>query len=79
VLRVQLDRALLLRQELVERAIEHPDDLRALVVHDRARLAVPEDGDREPAGVVRLRAEVQVLDVLGTDLRVGVRAREGVG
>ena len=39
----------LVRGELVvERGVEHADDLRALIVHDCLLLLVPEHGHREP-------------------------------
>ena len=37
--------------KVVEGAVEDADDLRALVVHDLARLRVPQHGHREPARV----------------------------
>ena len=69
---------LVVRNERVELGVEHADDLRRLVVHDRVALLVPEHGHREAAGVGRVRAQVEVLHVLGVVKRVRVRARERI-
>lgn len=50
---IQIDVCLVLGKEVVERAIEHPNDLRALVVHDGRRLLVPEDGHGEAGSAAR--------------------------
>lgn len=77
-IQVELLRPALLRDERIELRVEDAYDLRRLVVHDRVLLLVPEHRHREAAGVVRVRAEVEVLHVLGPVERVGVRSWEWV-
>ncbi len=77
-LRVEVDRSLVRGQLVVERSVEHADDLRALVVHDRRRLLVPQYGHGEPPLVLRVHAQVQVLDVLRAEEGVRVGAGERV-
>lgn len=75
ILRIEVECSLVRGELVVELAVEHPDDLRALVVDDLCRLLVPQHRDGEPTAVVRLDFEIQVLDVLcvvnGVDFCVG--------
>ena len=67
-----------LGHERAELRVEHADDLRRLVVHDRVLLLVPQHGHREAPRVARVCAQVKVLHVLRVVQRVLVRAGEGV-
>ena len=73
---IEIELGLLGRDERVELGVEHADDLRRLVVHDRVPLLVPEHRHREAAGIGRVRAQVEVLHVSRVVERVRVRARE---
>lgn len=68
------------REEVVEFAVEHADDLGGFVVHDRFRLFVPEDGHRVSTSVVRVGFEVELFKcreaVQGVALHGPVQARE---
>jgi len=77
---VKVERRLVRRQQVVERAVQHPDDLRALVVHDRGRLLVPQDWNCEATIEVGVDAQVDVLDVLRIEdwVRRGSRKRVDV-
>jgi len=73
---IEVELGLIVRDERVELRVEHADDLRRLVVHDRVALLVPEHGHREAARVGRLRAQIEVLHVSRVVQRVRVRVRE---
>ena len=45
---------------MVERGVEHADDLTALIVDDRLGLLVPEGRDRETPFILRIRFVVQL-------------------
>lgn len=49
--------------KIVERSIEHPDDLTAFVVDDSFCLLVPQDGNSEASIVVLIRFEVELTDL----------------
>lgn len=70
--------SLLLGDELIERSVEDTDDLRAFVVDDCMSLLVPQDGDCEPATIIGIGLEIQVLDVLRLIEGVYGGAREGI-
>ncbi len=72
---IEIDARLVFWEGRVEVRVEHADDLRRLVVHDRAALLVPEYGHGEAAGVAWVRAEVEVLQVRRLVERFYVRAR----
>jgi len=54
---------LLCLAKLIELRVEHPDDLRGLVADDLVGLLVKEHRHREPANIVWVGEEVQLLDV----------------
>ena len=60
----------ILWQEIVELGVEHPNDLAALVVHDRLGLLVPQDGHGEAATVLRVRFQVQLTQLLESVKRI---------
>jgi hypothetical protein len=55
--------------EFVEFRIQHADDLGGLVVDDRAPLAIPQDRDRGPTGVIGLSRGVDLMHVEHAVLR----------
>ena len=61
----------------VERAVEHADDLRRLVRHDRSLVLVPQDRNRRAARVLRIGERVQLVEafdaVHGVGNRLGAR------
>lgn len=63
----------------IELRVKHPDNLGRLVIDDRMLFLIPEYRDRESARIVRVCAEVEVLDMLGlvkrVDISSGVRVR----
>jgi hypothetical protein len=66
---IEIDGHLVFREGHVEVRVEHADDLRRLIVHDRAALLVPEYGHGEAARV----AWVRVPDYCSTTARISMR------
>lgn len=62
--RVQVYIPELLRQQRIKLAIQHADNLTALVIDDRVQLFIPQHRDREAAGIMRVRGEIQLAEIL---------------
>ena len=75
---IQIELRPFLRENRVKLRVEYADDFRGLVVDDRVLLLVPQQGHGEAAGIVGVRAEVEVFHVLGLVERVDVGAGERV-
>lgn len=63
ILREQVDRAILLINDIIELGVEHSDDLGGLVGDDGVLFFVPEGGDGEATGVVFVCGKVEVAEV----------------
>lgn len=65
--------------KLVELGIEHPDNLSALIVHDRLRLAVPQNGHGKAGRILGVSPKIEFADVFGAVKWIGDAARRLLG
>lgn len=73
--RIKVKLRFIFRDDLIELRIEHTDNLGRFVIDDRMLFLVPDYRDRESARIVRVCAEVEVLDMLGLVKRVDISSR----
>jgi hypothetical protein len=76
--RIKVKLRFIFRDERIELGVKEADNLGRLVIDDRVLFLIPDHRDRESARIVRVCAEVEVLDMLGLVKRVDVGSRERV-
>jgi hypothetical protein len=76
--RIKVKLRFIFRDDRIELRVKHADNLGRLVIDNRMLFLIPDYRDRESARIVRVCAEVEVLDMLGLVKRVDISSRERV-
>jgi hypothetical protein len=52
------------RANVIKGAIEHTDNIRRLIADDGFLLCIPQHRHRDPAGVIRIRLQVKLVEII---------------